>query len=90
MDQLSLFDVMDDKQKAAITPEVWECVHSCANFTNIYENGAHDYFPGPGQVPRCTACWKGGKNGSPNWESKIVDNVWHTICRNYKPKGGTT
>lgn len=86
MNQMSLFDITDDKQKIAMTPEVWNCVDSCANFTNIHENGLPDYFPGPGNVPQCVACMKGGNAGSPNWDKKIIDNIWHVYCRNYRPK----
>ena len=79
--QLSFFDIVDEKDKLTLTPEVWKCMETCANFTNIDRYGIPDYFPGPGNHPRCVHAHR-----SKNWKSKVINNVWHTWCLNYSPK----
>lgn len=80
MRQLSLYDIVSDKDKLAMTPEVWGCMKTCANFTNIDKDGIRDYFPSTGS-PRCVHSHR-----SKNWKSKVIDNLWHTWCLNYRPK----
>lgn len=79
MTQLSFYDLVNDKDRAKMTPEVWSCVETCGNFTNVNSDNSLDYFPET-NTPRCTRmCFK----------SKLIDNVWHTICTNYKPREDT-
>ena len=78
MEQISLHDILPEKQKHCVQPEVWRCVDTCANFTNIWPNGLEDFFPGPGNVPRCTRL----KYGT----TKVINNIWHCWCANYKEK----
>ena len=76
MSQVSFYDIVSDKERESITPEVWDCLKTCVNFTNENPDGTRDYFP-ESKEPRCTRmCFK----------SKLIDNYWHTICKNYKPR----
>ena len=77
MEQITFFEVVSDKDREKITPEVWSCLRTCANFSNIYPDGSADYFPVTHE-PRCVNL---------NFKSKLVRNYWHTVCKNYKPKG---
>ena len=78
MTQISFYDLVNDKDRERMTPEVWNCLETCANFTNVEEDGSLDFFPET-REPRCTRmCFK----------SKLIDNVWHTTCKNYKPREG--
>ena len=80
MKQLSFLDIVSHKERDALTPEVWGCTKTCANFTNKYSNGSRDYFPGTHE-PRCTRSHETG-----SFKSKLVDNVWITKCKFYEPK----
>lgn len=85
-EQISMIDIVDPKDKFKFTPEVWSCMKTCANFTNITPDGIEDFFPMGGK--RCvTPSLLPGKE---DWHSEVIDNVWHTWCRCYKPKGGKT
>lgn len=78
MSQVTFYDIVSDKEREDITPEVWGCIKTCANFTNVESDGSLDFFPGT-KEPRCTrTCFK----------SKLINNFWHTKCQNYKPKEG--
>lgn len=77
-EQITIYDILAKKERIKIQPEIWSCVKSCANFTNIRPDGSRDYFPIPGRVPRCVNLDFG--------ESKVIENLWHTWCKNYKPK----
>ena len=77
MDQVTLFDLVNEKDRENITPGVWDCMDTCANFTNLEADGTRDYFPET-REPRCTnMCFK----------SRLINNYWRTTCKNYKPKG---
>ena len=77
MSQVSFYDIVTDKEKESITPEVWNCLDTCANFTNLNPDGSRDFFPETHE-PRCTRMDFN--------KSKLINNVWHTTCKNYKPK----
>lgn len=83
MKQLSFLDIVPPKEREELTPSVWECVDSCANFTNIDKAGGRDYFPGT-RTPRCTHCYE--ENA---FKSKVINNVWVTKCRFYEPREET-
>ena len=85
-EQISLFDVVDSqKDKLTMSPEVWDCMQSCANFTDDLGNGEKDTFLDGS--PRCCAQLHHGYGTSGNeWICKVIDNVWHTWCVLYKPK----
>lgn len=76
MKQISLYDIVNDKDKKAMTPEVWVCMETCANFTNVEPDGSLDFFPETND-PRCTQT---------DFTSKLINNYWHTTCKNYKPR----
>ena len=77
MDQVTLFDLVNENDREKITPGVWDCLDTCANFTNLNADGTRDYFPET-REPRCTnMCFK----------SRLINNYWRTTCKNYKPKG---
>lgn len=78
MEQISLHDILPEKQRRYVQPEIWNCVKTCAKFTNVRPDGSKDYFPGPGNVPRCVNL----KFGT----SKTINNIWHSWCLNYKEK----
>lgn len=76
--QMNLFGILPDKEKRKIKPEVWKCMDSCANFTNVFPDGTKDYFIGPGRRARCVKL---------EYERTIsVDNMWHSYCKHYEPK----
>ena len=83
-EQVSLFDLTTDKkERRKITPEVWTCTETCANFTNIRKDGTADYFPERGGKRCVTPFEQGDKD---YWDTKLINNVWHTWCKYYKPK----
>ena len=83
MEQISLLEFVDKKDKKKLTPEVWSCMKTCANFTNITSDGFEDFFPMGGK--RCvTPSFVPGKE---DWYSEVINNRWHTWCNCYKPKG---
>lgn len=73
-DQMTFYDLADKKDKELLTPQVWSCIKSCSNFSNIKEDGSEDYFPCT-RSPRCV---------NMDFYSKLVNNYWITKCRNYK------
>lgn len=86
-EQVSLLDIVKSKNdRHTLTPEVWSCIKTCKNFTNVLPQGGRDYFPGT-KEPRCTYAYHRsfGTSGQ-EWESKIINNVWHTWCVLYQPK----
>lgn len=78
MEQVSIYDILPEKQKYKVQPEIWSCMKTCANFTNVRPDGSKDYFVGHGNSPRCVNI----KFGT----SKTINNIWHSWCPNYKEK----
>lgn len=78
MEQISIIDIMTKKERMKVQPEVWKCVRTCANFTNVFPDGSKDYFIGPGREPRCVKL--------EYWQTKSINNMWHSWCKNYKEK----
>jgi hypothetical protein len=87
MEQISLLEFVDKKDKEKLTPEMWSCMKTCANFTDDLGNGLKDtFFDGS---PRCCIEFHTGEGLSgKHMKSKVIDNIWHTWCIHYKPKGG--
>ena len=85
-EQLSFNDIVTDKkERRKLTPEVWTCTETCANFTNIRKDGTADYFPERGGK-RCVTPFEQSGTKMDGWESKLINNTWHTWCKFYKPK----
>lgn len=79
MGQVTLYDiVVGKKDKESLIPPVWDCVKTCANYTNINPDGTPDYFF-QSLKPRCVHM---------KLKSKLIksNQTWKTICTNYKPK----
>lgn len=79
MKQLEIFDfIKKPKDRLALQPQVWECMKTCGNFTNVRPDGTKDFFPGGApNRPRCVNCIM---------KSKLIDNVWHCWCPNFKTR----
>jgi hypothetical protein len=73
-EQLTIIDLASDKDKELLTPQVWSCLRTCKNFSNINPDGSRDFFP-CSKEPRCI---------NTDFYSKLVNNYWITKCRNYK------
>ena len=84
-EQLSLLDIANKEDIDKLTPEMWDCMKSCANFTNKFPGGGRDYFFDGS--PRCTYAFHCGYGTSgKDMRNKVIDNMWHTWCKLYKPK----
>ena len=86
MEQISLLEFVDKKDKEKLTPEVWSCMKTCANFIDVTPNGTKDTFL-DGSPRCCIQDHTGYGSSGKHWKSKVIDNRWHTWCIFYKPKG---
>lgn len=84
-EQMTFFDIVVEKDKKKVTPQVWECMKTCANFTNIRPDGSADYFPGT-REKRCVTPKLTANKKTSDWQSELINNAWCTYCKCYKPK----
>lgn len=73
-EQISIADIVGKKDKEILTPTVWACLETCANFSAVMPDGSIDYFPST-REKRCV---------NTDFKSKLVNNAWITRCNNYK------
>lgn len=83
-EQMSFLDIAEKEDIDKLTPEMWSCMKTCANFTNTFPDGSKDtFFDGS---PRCIyGLLKCGTSGK-QIRSKVINNLWHVWCKFYKPK----
>ena len=86
MEQISLLDIIAKEDKEKLVPEMWDCMETCANFTDVLPGGGRDRFPVTGERRCCIEFHKGDGTTGRHMKCKIIDNVWHTWCIYYKPK----
>lgn len=83
-EQMSFLDIAEKEDIDKLTPEMWSCMKTCANFTDEFPDGEKDTFLD--DSPRCTYgllnCGTSGKD----MRSKVINNMWHVWCKFYKPK----
>lgn len=75
----------DELGEETMPPSWPECFKTCANFSNVNEDGSLDYFMDWGRnepdlsKPRCVLGIEEG-----NMKHKLVDNIWKSACKLYE------